>query len=263
MKIKHPFKAGKFLKIILSLMLCYPLNTAETNGNSVKPEAFHATNIKKFQKSKSDHKIFDSLLQKYVSLSGTVNYNGLKMEERQLDQYLKILQNGLRDRSSEKEQLAFWINAYNAFTLKLVLDNYPVSSILDLHEGKPWEYRWINIRGKTYSLDDIEHGIIRKKFKEPRIHFAVNCASRSCPPLQRKAFTSDNLNELLDTSTKAFINGNQNSIATDNLELSSIFKWYGSDFGDLIAFINRYSRVKVKSTAKITFKSYDWSLNEQ
>ncbi len=244
-------------------MLCSPFNTGETNGNSVKPEAFQTTNIKKSQKRKSDHKIFDSLLQKYVSTSGTVDYKGLKRDEKQLDQYLKILQNGLSGQSSEKEQLAFWINAYNAFTLKLILNNYPVSSILDLHEGKPWENRWIHIKGKTLSLDDIEHGIIRKEFKEPRIHFGVNCASRSCPPLQRKAFTSENLNDMLEQSTKEFVNGNQNSITTDNLELSCIFKWYGSDFGDLIGFINRYSKVKVKNTAKITYKSYDWSLNEQ
>jgi hypothetical protein len=263
MNIMPQSKAGSLLKVTISLILCFYCTAGVTTGHSGKAEALYTLKIKEWGKRKTDHKIFNSLLQKYVSTSGTVDYKGLKRDEKQLDQYLKILQNGLSGKSSEKEQLAFWINAYNAFTLKLVLDNYPVSSILDLHKGKPWEHRWIHIRGKTLSLDDIEHGIIRKEFKEPRIHFAVNCASRSCPPLQRKAFTSENLNDMLEKSTKAFINGNQNSISTDNLELSSIFKWYSSDFGDMIAFINRYSKVKVKDTTKITYKSYDWSLNEQ
>jgi hypothetical protein len=263
MNILQPFRSVSIFKIILSLSFSFFLPEGITKGQDSKLGPQQTIKIKESQKKQTDHSIFDSLLKKYVANNGDVDYAGLKKDEKKLDQYLNTLQKGLSDQTSEKEKLAFWINAYNAFTLKLILNHYPVSSILNLYEGKPWEYRWINIRGKTLSLDDIEHGIIRKEFKEPRIHFAVNCASRSCPPLQREAFTAKNLNILLEKATTAFVNGNQNRIAPDNPELSSIFKWYDSDFGDLTAFINKYSKVKVKRSAKITFLTYDWSLNEK
>jgi hypothetical protein len=113
-----------------------------------------------------------------------------------------------------------------------------------------------------YSLDDIEHGIIRKQFREPRIHFAVNCASLSCPPLQNRAYTAKNIDTLLEKATKEFINSRENSIQVNSVELSSIFKWYAEDFGNIIAFVNRYSTVKVDNTAQISYKEYDWNLND-
>jgi len=210
------------------------------------------------------HDQWNTLLSKYVSPTGTVNYGALKKNESKLDAYLNLLeQTPPSSEWSNNKQLAYWINAYNAYTVKLILNNYPVSSITNLHGGKPWDQQWINIAGKTYSLNDIEHKIIRPQFKEPRIHFAVVCAAKSCPPLLNKAFTEQNIDQLLDQITKAFINNSvSNTINAKEVQVSKIFDWYGEDFGDLIGYLNKYSSTKINSGAKISFKDYDWSLNE-
>jgi hypothetical protein len=209
-----------------------------------------------------DHRKFDTILLTHVNPEGRVDYAGLKRNLSELDAYLNILKRGFHEKATDNEKLAFWINAYNAFTLKMIIDHYPVNSIRTLYNGKPWEHAWIPIKGKMYSLDDIEHGIIRKQFREPRIHFAVNCASLSCPPLQNRAYTAKNIDTLLEKATKEFINSRENSIQVNSVELSSIFKWYAEDFGNIIAFVNRYSTVKVDNTAQISYKEYDWNLND-
>jgi hypothetical protein len=164
--------------------------------------------------------------------------------------------------SSRNDKLAYWINIYNAFTLKKIVTNYPISSITKLDGGKPWDHKFIEIAGKTYSLNEIENEIIRPTFQEPRIHFAVNCAANSCPPLLNLAYTSDNLEKLLEQQTRSFINNTtHNTIGIDKLNLSKIFDWYSKDFGNVIAFINRYSKVKIKADAEIKYNEYDWNLN--
>ena len=163
---------------------------------------------------------------------------------------------------SKEEQLAYWINAYNAFTVKLILDNPSVKSIKDLHGGKPWDVKWIKIGTKTYSLNGIENDIIRPQFKEPRIHFAVNCAAKSCPPLLNKAWTAQNLNTNLEQQAKLFINNTKfNQITANEVKVSRIFEWYSSDFGNLIDYLNKYSSVKINAKAKVTFIDYNWALN--
>jgi hypothetical protein len=209
------------------------------------------------------HDEFDTLLKKYVSSSGKVNYKGLKNVESKLDSYLQKLESTIIQKSwSRNKELAFWINAYNAYTIKLILKNYPVKSIMDLNNGKPWDVKWIKIDQKTLSLNNIENDIIRPKFNEPRIHFAVNCAAKSCPPLLNKAWTSNNLNTYFDRQTKSFINNsNYNSITSSNIEISKIFDWYGKDFGDLRTYLNKYSNTQISSGTSINFKSYNWDLN--
>jgi bisphosphoglycerate-dependent phosphoglycerate mutase len=210
------------------------------------------------------HDGFDALLKKYVSSSGKVNYAGFKNDESKLDSYLQKLEKANVEKSWGREkELAFWINAYNANTIKLILKNYPVKSIMDLHNGKPWNLKWIKIGQRTLSLNDIENDIIRPKFNEPRIHFAVNCAAKSCPPLLNKAWTEKNLNSNLERQTKSFINNsNYNTLTSGKVEISKIFDWYGKDFGNLIAYLNKYADTKIPSGTSINFKSYDWNLNK-
>ena len=158
--------------------------------------------------------------------------------------------------------MAYWINAYNAFTIKLILDHYPVKSIKDIDGGNPWEVRWIKLGDKTYSLNQIENDILRPRYKDARIHFAVNCAARSCPPLYNRAFTAEILNASLDRLTRQFINNDRyNAIRPAAAEVSQLFNWYGSDFGDLAAYLNKYAETDLQPGAKITFKEYDWGLN--
>ena len=213
--------------------------------------------------AKINHGTFSSLLTAYVDAQGKVNYEGLKRELPKLDAYLSELEKKtVAEDWSRSEKLAYWINTYNAFTIKLILNHYPVQSITNIAGGKPWDEKWITLGSRTYSLNQIENDIIRPQFNEPRIHFAVNCAARSCPPLANKAFTPTNLESLLEIQTKAFINNQKyNQITADRIQISKIFDWYGSDFKDLVSFLNKYSVVAINADAKIEFSDYDWSLN--
>ncbi len=209
-----------------------------------------------------DHSKWNDLLQKYVSNTGKVDYKSFKSDENQLVAYCKDLAaNPIASNWSREEKMAYWINAYNAFTIKLILDNYPIASIMDLDGGKPWDRKWIKLGEKTYSLNQIENEILRPKFKDARIHFAVNCAAKSCPPLLNQAWTATNLESNFQKQTKSFINnGSYNHIKESGAKVSKIFDWYGQDFGDLKGFINRYSTTKV--IGSIEFMEYDWGLNE-
>lgn len=210
-----------------------------------------------------NHASFDQLLRKHVSSAGKVNYKGFKTDEAKLDAYLKLLENNSpKSDWSRQKKMAFWINAYNAATIKLILKNYPVSSIMKLHGGKPWDVKWIKIGDKTYTLNNIENDILRPKYKDARIHFAVNCAAKSCPPLLNKAWTESNLESNLEKQTRSFIkNTSQNTISAKAITISKIFEWYAVDFGDIITFLNKYSTTKINSGAKVNYKEYDWSLN--
>ena len=213
------------------------------------------------------HSIWNTLLIKNVSASGKVNYKGFISSKADLQQYLDLLSaNPPASSWPKNERLAYWINAYNAFTVKLIIDNYPLKSIMDLDQGKPWDKSFIRIGGKSYSLNQIEHDIIRKQFNEPRIHFAVNCASISCPKLLNEAYTAAKLNGQLTKQTRSYINNPQeNRLSTNSAEISSLFDWYKVDFtkaGSLIDFINSYSKVQVNPSANISFKNYNWALNE-
>jgi hypothetical protein len=165
---------------------------------------------------------------------------------------------------SRVEKIAYWINAYNAFTIKLILDNYPTKSILNFDGGKTWDVRRIRLNDKKYSLNNIENDILRPQFKDPRIHFAINCAARSCPPLWNHAFTPENLSAALEARTSAFINDKKyNTLASTRAQISKIFDWYRTDFGDLKKFLNKYSDTKLKNTAAVEFNEYNWDLNDQ
>ncbi|WP_235295897.1 DUF547 domain-containing protein [Portibacter marinus] len=235
----------------------------ETSEEEVLKGDLNSDDEKSSNSAKPDHQLFDQLLSKHVSATGVVNYKGFQADEAKLDQYLDDLSSHpVQGSWSRNEQLAYWINAYNAFTVKLILDHYPVQSIRDISNGEPWDKKWIELGGQTYSLNQIENEIIRPQFNEPRIHFAVNCAAQSCPPLANKAFTADNMNSLLEKQTKSFINNDKyNKIQKKKIEVSKIFDWYGKDFDDKIAFLNKYSDTKIDADAAISYTEYDWSLN--
>jgi len=213
--------------------------------------------------AKPNHEAWDALIKTYISSSGVVNYSGLKGKESTLDAYLKDLaDNPPAADWGRNETMAYWINAYNAFTVKLILKNWPVKSIMDLHGGKAWDVKWIDLGAKSYSLNNIEHDILRKRYPDPRIHFAVNCAASSCPPIHNRAFTASNLKGTLERLAKNFINnGKYNTITYDKVKVSKIFEWYASDFGDLKVYLNKYANTSIAESTTIGYKAYDWALN--
>jgi len=202
-----------------------------------------------------------------------VDYEALKKDEVLLDQYLKILEETDIDKLSWNDQFAFYINAYNAWTIKLILSAYPgIQSIKELGSlfRTPWKRKIARIGGGIMSLDTIEHEILRPRFKDPRVHFAVNCASRSCPPLRWEPYRGDILDRQLTEMTEAFINDpRHNRLQNSTLYVSSIFKWYSEDFDeDIVGFFRKYARgdleVRLKKQAgeiQIRYLDYDWSLN--
>ena len=214
--------------------------------------------------------IFDSLLQKNVDKTGRVDYQSLKNNETLLDNYLAYIQNNepTKDSSSNKKK-AFWINTYNAYTIKIILNNYPLKSIRDIKiDGKTaWKIPFVKVGQKRYTLDQIEHKILRKKFNDPRIHVGINCASVSCPRLWNFAFTEDNISSSLDNLMKEFINNTtRNKISKNNLEISEIFNWFSKDFmknGTIINYLNTYAAIKISEKASIKYLTYDWSLNKK
>lgn len=214
----------------------------------------------------TNHANWNTLLSKYVNSEGKVNYKALKNEEAKLNAYILELQKEkLSSLKTISQKKAYWINAYNAFTVQLILKNYPVNSINDIQLGdkKVFDFPWIELHGEKLSLNDIENKKIRAEFSDPRIHFALNCASISCPVLWNKAFTAENVEAALTQLTKQFLaDQSRNKIQAQSLQLSAIFDWYASDFGKVREFIQKYSKVKIKQNAKITYLPYNWKLNE-
>gem|GEM_PF-2693155 len=211
-----------------------------------------------------DHESFNKLLQTYVSDAGVVDYAGLKMESDKLTKYVEALgKKDINALSGRNAKMAYWINLYNAATLKLVLDNYPLGKITDLDNGKTWDVKRINVNGKKMSLNQIEHDILRPQYNDARIHFAVNCAAKSCPPLANRAYTANNLESLLESRAKSFINNSKyNQLNKNSITVSKIFEWYREDFTpDLLSYIKKYSTTEIDSDAAIKFKDYNWALN--
>ncbi len=220
------------------------------------------------------HEIWDELLKKYVNEEGFIDYKGIVSERVKFEKYLELLSNNPPANSwSENEKLAYWINAYNAFTVKLIIDNYPLKSIKDLNPTLSiptihtvWTKDFFKIGMEDFNLDRVEHKILRVEFEEPRIHFAINCASFSCPVLRPEAFKAEKIEIQLEEQTRAFINDSQrNKITKNKVELSKIFSWFGGDFKKeqtLIQFLNKYSVVKINDHAEVDFMDYQWSLND-
>ncbi len=219
-----------------------------------------------------DNSLYAELLSDYVN-QGVVDYQGFKKEEKKLDAYLDVLAAVDPETLSRDDRFAFYINAYNAWTIKLILSGYPgVESIKDLGSffRSPWKKKICRINGKMLSLDEIEHDILRPEFKDPRVHFAVNCASKGCPKLISAPYEGNRLELQLNDVTQAFINNrDRNYIDGTTLYVSSIFKWFAEDFDhDIPAFFKKYADDELKKQLlqksgdiKVKYLDYDWSLN--
>jgi len=222
-----------------------------------------------------DHSRFDALLNEFVDEEGYVDYDGLAEQSGELDAYLTTLAKAPFEEMGRDQKLALLINAYNAFTLRLMLDNPSVGSIRDIPSEQRWDgVRW-NLGGNTLSLNQIEHEEIRPKFAEPRIHFAVVCASVGCPPLRAEAFTAERLEEQLEGQAK-FVHRHDRwfyyQAGDEVVELTQLYSWYGGDFeqqaGTVLEFAARYSddlRTALEGgvTPQIEWLDYDWSINAQ
>ncbi|MBT4905150.1 MAG: DUF547 domain-containing protein [Flavobacteriaceae bacterium] len=213
---------------------------------------------------KGIHASWNVLLQQYVDADGNVDYRSWKKSQTDLDKYIQLLEKTPPANYWDKnDSLAYFINAYNAVTVKLILDNYPLKSIRDIKD--PWDSKSLNLPNNRLTLNDIEHKVLRK-MDDPRIHFAINCASASCPQLSNEAFRASKVQKQLEEATALFINDtSKNQISEKNIGLSKIFLWFSKDFGskkERLAFIQKYSQKPFKDNAKIKYQEYDWSLNE-
>jgi len=226
-----------------------------------------------------DHSIFDQVLKTYVNAQGLVDYNGIAGDQS-FKIYMETLKSAQTEAMSRDGQLAFWINAYNAVTIDKVIKWKPKKSVRETFVPGVWTgtkfftTREHTVAGKRLSQDDIEHEILRKQFKDPRIHFVIICASSGCPLLPRFAYTEENVQTMLEEETRKYINserGTQIDSAENTLYLSKLFDWFAGDFedksGSVLNFIKPYLGEKalafVKKDPEIKYLTYDWALNAQ
>ncbi|MCU7852421.1 MAG: DUF547 domain-containing protein [Candidatus Thiodiazotropha sp. (ex Monitilora ramsayi)] len=269
------------LKNILLLLVMISM----VPGLNAAPRAEAWLHWNKSQPNKTveiSHAPWQAFLDQYLVLSedgiNRLNYADVSQNDRQsLTSYLDQLQQLPVDTMTRNQQLAFWINLYNAGTVSVILDHYPVKSILDidispgLFSNGPWGKKLFSIDGQRLSLDDIEHRILRPLWRNPLIHYGLNCASLGCPNLQTVVFTADNADGLLEQAAKAFINHRRGaSVSGDRLVVSSIYDWFKDDFGKddaaVIQHLRQYANdslhKQLMNITKIDDDAYDWSLNQ-
>lgn len=229
--------------------------------------------------AKVDHGAWDRLLAAYVVVGADglnrVDYRRFKAEGAgALAAYLEALQAVDVDKLNKDEQFAFWVNLYNAKTIDIVLQHYPVETIRDidispgLFANGPWGKKVVRVNGIELSLDDIEHEILRPIWRDPRVHYAVNCASIGCPNLMTKAFTGPTLGAMLDAGARAYVNSPRGlRLDGGRATVSKIYKWFSEDFGGdtkgVLSHIRRYTDAgRLESVTRIADYDYDWSLND-
>lgn len=224
------------------------------------------------------HARFSGVLTRYVK-DAHVDYVALKAQPQELNGYLDQVAAVSRTdfkQWKEPQQIAFLANAYNAYTLRLIIDHYPVKSIKDIGGflSGPWDQPVVGLFGETITLNTLEHKILRKDYAEPRLHFALVCAAKGCPPLRGEAYVGARLDEQLDDQARQFLATpakNRVEITEGTVYLSPIFKWYGADFekksGSVLAALKPWwpgeSGGSVRDDFKIRYTDYDWSINEQ
>ena len=219
-----------------------------------------------------DHTPWDTLLKHHVDEQGRVAYRNLKEKDlATFKGYLETLATAKLDGLSINEEKALWINAYNAAIINGVLEGYSAEGII----GRKQFFSWytLKVAGKDRTPDEIEHQILRPKFNDPRIHFAIVCASGSCPKLRAEAFVAERLDEQLDDATRRFINDpSRNQITPDQLAVSKIFQWFAEDFvkqaGSVADFIHGFVDSDKQAVLKnhgdaLDYLDYDWTLNAQ
>jgi hypothetical protein len=229
-----------------------------------------------------DHSAFDELLKKNV-VKGMVDYDAFA-EAGSFKKYLASLEAADPSKLPDKERLAFWIDAYNAYTIQLVNAHQERASIKNINEAEglirakgPWKQPVVKVGGRTYSLDEVENDVIRKQFHEPRVHFALVCAAMSCPPLRSEAYTGAQLDAQLDSQARLFLQdaarGSHVDVKDGVVRVSRIFDWYKDDFGGSDDAIGRFialyhsespeKQLLLGGHFKIEFLEYDWRLNSR
>jgi hypothetical protein len=261
----------QFMRIIPIMLISF------TSLMVVKVDPLHA---------QAQHDLFTEVLQDHVR-EGMVSYYALKNDER-FERYIKQLANTDPETlQTREEKLAFWINVYNAYTLKIIVDNYPLDSISELHTGglvfgtitkqTVWHKKLVTVNNQLTSLDHVEHQIIRPVFQEPRIHFAIVCAAISCPPLRSEAYEADKLDAQLDEQARIFLaDQRQNSFDKNKrvARISNIFNWFKKDFAKnnagLLVYLSQFLPEDVGASIrenprrwKIRWSKYNWDLNRQ
>lgn len=263
-------KRTYLMKNIAYLIIVVGLLVSCTSSGGLHYDALTKGEKIEATRAQLDHSNYDALLKKYVDDKGFVDYEGLATEQAKLKSYLVYLSvNPPRTDWETGEQFAYYINLYNASTLDLIVDNDMPASIKDIDGplGQVWLKKYIVVNGKTYSLADIEKSVLQQ-MGDPRIHFAINCASFSCPQLLNQAFTGKNVDTLMEKAAFNFVNSDKNDLSDpNNPKLSSIFSFYPKDFKTvsptIIDYVNKYADNKVNAGAKVDYKDYDWSLNKQ
>ncbi|MFA5950079.1 MAG: DUF547 domain-containing protein [Hyphomicrobium sp.] len=271
------FLTHAVLSLTLGALLGGPARAAEPADLFQKAAAGSTATV--------DHSAWDALLKTYVKPSADglnrIDYAAFKKSGQDaLKLYIQRLEMVDPTTLDRPEQFALLANLYNAKTIDIVLDKYPVASIKDISlgggllaslTGGPWKAKVLKLHGTEFSLDDIEHGVLRPIFKDPRVHYSVNCASIGCPNLQPEAFTGAKLDAQLDAAAKAYVNHPRGAAVTNgNLAVSSIYSWFKKDFGDTDDGVIRHLRAyaapplaaELKSVAAINSHSYDWRLND-
>lgn len=283
-------KRLKVSHLMMSLTLLAGLNllSASSLGEGFVSEAKAASVTEQFSKiSQSsqktvNHSQFSRLLKAFIKRDKTglnrVDYEGFKKKQSDLKAYIKSLEAVKVTSLSRAEQFAYWANLYNAVTIDVVLEAYPVKSIKDIDispgifSNGPWGKKLVTIEGTKISLDDIEHQILRKVHKDPRVHYAVNCASVGCPNLQTEAFVGSKLEAQLEKAATDYVNSNRGAVVRGNrLRVSKIYIWFKKDFGGndagILAHLKKYAapelKAKITKIGSINSSFYDWTLNEQ
>ncbi len=267
------------MKSIRSVLFFCLLLSASSVVQSSDDLAAHWSQSDPVSTVEIDHSGWDRILDTYLIEVQGLNYFKYSQvtaaDRAALDAYLQMLQSVTVIDLSADEQFAYWVNFYNALTIWVVLEHYPIASIRNISYSLlsrgPWKEPLVQVEGRELSLDNIEHDILRPIYADPRIHYAVNCASIGCPNLQRRAFTRINLEQLLDQAAEQFINHPRGVRFEDGeLIVSSIFDWYGRDFGNdevqVIEHLREYADneldARLESRDAIDDYEYNWDLNE-
>ena len=240
------------------------------------PEVFYT--VQESSEQRVDHSAWDQILATYLTLTPdnrtVFDYAGVSdAHKKTLKDYIARLEATDPTKLSRDEAFAFWANVYNAVTIDVVLDNFPVKSIMSIRSGitpGPWRRKLISIGGEKLSLNHVEHQILREYFGDNRVHYAVNCASYGCPNLATKAFTAENLEEMLNAGARDYINHDRGvRVENGKIIASSIYKWFKEDFGDNDAGVLEHARkfadpelkAALDGATKVDKFDYDWSLN--